>query len=55
MVSAFIIFNVVDAKKAGAYLACVPAWGVSFTTSRTAGDDLCAIGVRARYFSPHIA
>ena len=47
--------NVVEANKAGEYQVFVPAWGVHFVVSQPVRDDLCAIGVRARYFSPHIA
>ena len=43
--------NIVEAKKIGAHLDEAPAWGVTFEATEPVGDDLCAIGVRAYYFS----
>jgi len=46
--------NIVSAKKAGETLVAVPAWGVTFDAGRPVNDELCAIGVRAHYFSADI-
>lgn len=47
--------NIVDARKAGDMRVHVPAWGVTFDAGRPVSDGLCAIGIRAHYFGPHIA
>ncbi len=44
--------NIVEARKAGEHLAEVPAWGLCLETEEPLRDDLCAIGIRAHYFSP---
>jgi len=43
--------NIVAARKAGERLVEVPEWGVTFYTEKTVKEDLCAIGIRAHYFS----
>ena len=43
--------NVVDARKTGEYEVEAPAWGVRFKTAKPVRDGLCAIGIRAHYFS----
>ncbi|MCL2588944.1 MAG: ATP-binding cassette domain-containing protein [Oscillospiraceae bacterium] len=43
--------NIIAAEKSGAYEITVPAWGVSFTTAVPVRDGLCAVGIRAHYWS----
>ena len=46
--------NVVEARKSGEHEVEVPLWGVRLATEKPIRDDLCAIGIRAHYFSPDI-
>lgn len=43
--------NVIDARKSAEYEVEVPAWGVRLATARPVRDGLCAIGIRAHYYS----
>ncbi|MDY3250210.1 MAG: ATP-binding cassette domain-containing protein [Candidatus Choladocola sp.] len=44
--------NMAAAKKAGAYEAEIPDWGIRLRTKQKVGDRLCAVGIRAHYFDP---
>ena len=43
--------NIAAAKKVGEYEVEVPAWGMRLETAQPVGENLCAVGVRAHYFS----
>ena len=43
--------NIVDARKIDEYEVEVPKWGIRLSTAKPIRDDLCAIGIRAHYFS----
>ncbi|MCC8127154.1 MAG: ATP-binding cassette domain-containing protein [Clostridiales bacterium] len=47
--------NIESAEKTGKYEVYVPRWGMHFTTDGPVRDHLCAIGIRAHYFSPEIS
>lgn len=46
--------NITQAKKTGKRSVSAPEWGVTFETDEDIEDALCAIGIRAHYFSPKI-
>jgi molybdate transport system ATP-binding protein len=46
--------NICAARKRSEYEAEVPGWGITLTTSRPLREGLCAVGIRAHYFSPEI-
>jgi molybdate transport system ATP-binding protein len=47
--------NVAAAEKTGEHEVYVPDWGVRLTTEKPVGDSVCAVGIRAHYFSPNMA
>ncbi len=44
--------NITPAKKTGEYEVELPEWGLRLATARPVRDDVCAVGIRAHYFSP---
>ncbi len=44
--------NVVPARRAGPHTAEIPDWGVCMETRQEIREGLCAVGIRAHYFSP---
>ena len=44
--------NIAPARRLDAYTAEVPDWGVRLTTKQEIREGLCAVGIRAHYFSP---
>ncbi len=44
--------NIASARKLDEHLVEVPEWGVRLETKQSVGDGLCAVGIRAHYFSP---
>jgi len=46
--------NICAAKKTGEHEAEVPDWGIRLVTALPLRDGLCAVGIRAHYFSPEI-
>ena len=44
--------NIAGAKKLDDYHVEVPAWGLRLETKQRVEDGLCAVGIRAHYFSP---
>ena len=44
--------NVAPARRLDAHTAEVPDWGVRLTTKQEIREGLCAVGIRAHYFSP---
>ena len=44
--------NIAPARKVDAHTVDVPDWGIRLQTEREVRDGLCAIGIRAHYFSP---
>jgi len=44
--------NIADAVKSGEYEVEIPGWGLRLTTEQPVKEDVCAIGIRAHYFSP---
>jgi len=43
--------NIAKARKTGEYEVDVPDWGMRLTTAQPVRDELCAVGIRAHYFS----
>ena len=43
--------NVAPATKAGEYEVDVPDWGVRLATAQPVRADVCAVGIRAHYFT----
>ena len=44
--------NIAKARKSGPREVYVPEWGIFLQTEKEIRDDLCAVGIRAHYFSP---
>ena len=44
--------NIAPARRLDAHTAEVPDWGVRLTTKQEIREGLCAVGIRAHYFSP---
>ena len=44
--------NIAAARKLDDYRAEIPDWGVTLETKQKIPDGLCAVGIRAHYFSP---
>ncbi len=44
--------NIAAARRVDEHTVEVPEWGVRLETKRPVGEGLCAVGVRAHYFSP---
>ena len=47
--------NITPAVKTGEYEIEAPEWGVRLITARPVREGLCAVGIRAHYFSPKIS
>ena len=45
--------NVVSAKRVDAHTVEIPDWGVRMETKQEVKEGLCAVGLRAHYFSPN--
>lgn len=46
--------NIIDAKRLGDHEVFIPSWGISLLTEEELAPDVCAVGIRAHYFSPDI-
>ncbi len=44
--------NIVPARRIGEHQVEIPSWGLRMETKQLVGEDLCAVGIRAHYFSP---
>lgn len=44
--------NIAPARRVDAHTVEVPSWGLRLETKDTVGEGLCAVGIRAHYFSP---
>ena len=44
--------NTIPARRADARRVEIPDWGVTFETKQEVREGLCAVGIRAHYFSP---
>jgi len=47
--------NIAPAVKSGEYEVDVPAWGIRLATEQPVEEDVCAVGIRAHYFSAKTA
>ena len=45
--------NIASAHRIDEHMVEVPEWGVRFETRQRVEEGLCAVGVRAHYFSPN--
>jgi molybdate transport system ATP-binding protein len=46
--------NITAAAKTGEHEVAAPDWGIRLVTAQSVQDNVCAVGIRAHYFSPHI-
>ena len=46
--------NIAPARKTGQRTVFVPSWNCGFTAACDVKDDLCAVGIRERSFSPAV-
>ena len=44
--------NIAAARRVDEYTVEIPDWGIRLRSKQRVGDGLCAVGVRAHYFSP---